>query len=112
MKTINDLFSINTKGMSYDDISVYIASINRRWSIRGVWSDSGVDISFKEDDSYMREDEYFRTVSMADIAQVFCQNEDIIRDTVLKIYGGDDECVMVDKIEFDFNKGIIYLIIE
>lgn len=110
MKTIGDLFNINTKGISYEDIFVYIHNVHR-CSISNVWSDSGVDMSFKEDDSYMCEDEYFKTVSMSDIAQVFCQNKNISRDAVLDIYQNDD-CINVDKIEFDFNNSVIYLIIK
>ena len=110
MKTIGDLFNINTRGISYDDIFVYIHNVYR-CSISKVWSDSSTDISFEEDDSYMCEDEYFRTVSMSDIAQVFCQNPNISRNTVIDIYQNDD-CVNVDRIEFDFNNSIIYLIVE
>lgn len=110
MKTIGDLFDINTRGISYDDILVYIHNIYR-YSISNVWSDSGIDITFKEANSYMYEDEYFGTVSMSDIAQVFCQNPNISRNTIIDICQNYN-CVNVSRIEFDFNNSIIYLIVE
>ena len=104
MKTIGDLFSINTRGVSYDDIFVYIQNIYRS-SIDNVWSDCGFDISFRD-----REDKYIETVSMSEIAQVFCQNPNISRDTIIDIYIGDD-CVNAESIEFDFSNNSMYLIV-
>lgn len=38
-------------------------------------------------------------------------NENINRYTIINIYQ-DDNCMNVDKIEFDFSDSIIYLVIE
>ena len=104
MKTIRDLFSINTKGVSYDDVSVYIYDMGRS-SIDNVWSECGFDISFRES-----EDESIETISMSEVAQVFCQNPNISRNTVIDIYQ-DDDCVNVKSIEFDFSNNCMYLIV-
>lgn len=66
MKTIGDLFNINTRGISYDDIFVYIHNVYR-CSISKVWSDSSTAISFEEDDKIL-----FITID---------KTEEIIKDT-------------------------------
>lgn len=107
MKTLRDLFRINTRGLEYVNIRVYIYD-SGRYSISKVWSDTGYDISFETGNS-MNPYEFLTTINMSDIAEVYCRNGNINLDEKLIIYI-DDETVTVEDIKFEFDNSLIYLI--